>query len=68
MAILRGIKDQLLFHQRLRTGELSVVDAEGIMIDGNEEVEDSYAGIVAQLASVDFSKRPTGDASASHYH
>ena len=29
MAILNGIKDQLLFDRRLRIGELSVVDAEG---------------------------------------
>ena len=66
MAILRGIKDELLFDRRLRTGELRVVDAEGVMIDENEEVEDFYAGIVAQSASAVFSKRPAGRASASY--
>ena len=38
----------MLSDRRLRTGELSVVDAEGVMTNGNEEVEDFYAGIVAQ--------------------
>ena len=66
MAILSGIKDQLLSDRRLGTGELSVLDAEGVMAGGNEEVEDFYAGIVAQSASAVFSKRHTGGASASH--
>ena len=66
MAILKSIRDQLHFDRRFRTGELSVVVAEGVMTDGNEEVEDFYAEMVAQSASAVFSKRPTGGASASH--
>ena len=51
MAILRGLKDQLLKDRRLRCGEASIVDAEGVMVDGNEEIEDYYAGIIANSAT-----------------
>ena len=33
MAILRGLRDQLLTDRRLRIGEASIVDAEGVMVD-----------------------------------
>ena len=66
MAILRGIKDQLLSDRRLRIGELSVVDIEGVMIDGSEEIEDFYAGIVAQSVSAGSSRRLARGASAPH--
>ena len=52
MAILRDLKDQLLTYRRLRTGEASIVDAEGVMVDGNEEIEDYYyAGIIGNSAT-----------------
>ena len=38
MAIIRGLKDQLLADRRLMIGETSLVDAEGVMTDGDEEV------------------------------
>ena len=66
MAILRNIKDQLISNRRLRVGEISVVDAEGVMTDWSEEIEDYYAGIVAQSTSVDRSRSVARDASASH--
>ena len=40
--------------------------AEGVMTDGNGEVEEIYAGIVAQSASAFPSKRLTGGVSVSH--
>ena len=66
MAILRGIEDQLISDSRLRVGNISVVDAEGVMTDGSEEIEDYYAGIVAQSTSVDRSRSVARDAPASH--
>ena len=51
MAILRGLKDQLLTDRRLRSGESSIVDKEGVMIDGNEEIEDYYAGLFENNAT-----------------
>ena len=65
MSILRGIKDQLISDRRLRVGEISVVDAEGVMTDGSEEIEDYYAGIVAQFTSIDRSRSVARDAPAS---
>ena len=66
MAILRGIKDQQISDRRLMVGEIGVVDAEGVMTDGSEEIEDFYAGFVAQSASADSSRSLARDASASH--
>ena len=40
MASVRGLKDQLLADRRLRIGETSLVDAEGVMTDGVEDVKD----------------------------
>ena len=51
MAILRGFKDQLLHDRRMRNGELSIVDIEGIMMDGDAEINDYYAGIVSSSVS-----------------
>ena len=50
MAILRGLKDQLLNDRRMRSGELSMVDADGIMRGGDDEINDYYAGIVSSSA------------------
>ena len=50
MAILRGLKDQLLKDRHLRSGEASIVDAEGVMVDGNEEIEDYYVGLIENSA------------------
>ena len=67
MATLRCIRDQLLASRRLRKGEISVVDAEGVMAGGNAEVEDFYAGLVANDVSTSSShsvsspERPTLD-------
>ena len=35
----------------MRNGELSMVDIDGIMIDGDDEVNDYYAGIVSSSIS-----------------
>ena len=51
MAILRGLKDQMLTDRRLRIGMARIVDAEGVMIDGNEEIEDYYAGLIENIAT-----------------
>ena len=51
MAILRGLKAQLLTDRRLRIAEFSIVDAEGVMVDGHEEIEDYYAGIIGNSAT-----------------
>ena len=66
MAILRGFKDQLLHSRRMRNGELSIVGIEGIMIDGNDEMNDYYAGIVTSSASAIGSDRLARDTSVSH--
>ena len=51
MAILRGLKDQLLTDRRLRIGEASMVDAEGVMVDGDEEIEVYYAVLIENSAT-----------------
>ena len=51
IAILRGFKDQLFRDRRMRNGKLSMVDIDGIMIDGDDEVNDYYAGIVSSSIS-----------------
>ena len=43
MAILRGFEDQLLRDRRMRNGELSMVDIDGIMMDGDDEMNNYYA-------------------------
>ena len=48
MAILRGLKNQLLADRRLRTGEVSLVEAEGVLIDGTDEIDNFYAGLIGQ--------------------
>ena len=35
----------------MRIGQASIVDAEGVMVDGNEEIEDYYAGIIGNSAT-----------------
>ena len=66
MTILRGFKGQLLADRLLRIGEVSLVDAEGVMIDGSEEIHDFYAGIVAQSVSAGSPRRLARDVVASH--
>ena len=66
MAILQGTKDQLLSNCRSRTGELSMVDAEGVMADGSEEISDFYAGVVAQSVLAGSPHRLARDVLASH--
>ena len=40
LAILRGFRNQLLRDRRMRKGEVGTVDsAEGVMIDGHEDIE-----------------------------
>ena len=48
MAILRDLENQLLADRRLRTGEVGLVEAEGVMIDGTDEIDIFYAGLIGQ--------------------
>ena len=48
MAILRGLKNQFLADRRLRTGEVSLVEAEGDMIDGTDGIDNFYACLIGQ--------------------
>ena len=45
LAILRGIKDQLLNDRRMRNGELSMVDLDGVMMDGDDELNHYYESV-----------------------
>ena len=51
MAILRRFKDQLVSDRRMRNGELSIIEAEGVMMDGNDEIDSYYAGLVSMPKS-----------------
>ena len=48
MGILQGLKNQSLADRRLRTGEVSLVEAERVMIDGTNEINNFYAGLIGQ--------------------
>ena len=50
----------------MRNGELSIVDIDGIMMDGNDEMNDYHAGIVTSSASAVGSDRLARDTSVSH--
>ena len=65
MAILRGFKDQLLNDRRMRNGELSMVDIDGIMLDGNDEMNNYYASIVSSSTPLDASSVAARTASTS---
>ena len=55
MAILRSLKDQLIASCRTRIGEISVVDVEGVVADGNDDIDDFYAGLTTQENSATLS-------------
>ena len=51
MAILRGLKGKLLADKRMRIGEGNLVDAEGVLVDGDEEIKNFYAGLIEDSAT-----------------
>ena len=61
MAMLRGLRDQLLASRLMRKGEVSVVEADGVMPDGDEEIGDFCPNLTTQ----DVSTPSTIGASAS---
>ena len=50
MDIIRGFRDLLVPDHSLRNSELSIVETEGVMLDGNEEI--SYDEFVKIMKSV----------------
>ena len=51
LAILRGLRAQLAVDRIMRPGALSVVeDADGVMMDGIDEINDFYAGAIGETA------------------
>ena len=48
MAILRGLKNQLLAYRCSWTGEVSLVEAQGVMIDGIDGIDNFYAGLTGR--------------------
>ena len=51
MTILRGLKRQRLADRHLMIGEASLVDAEGVMVDGEAQIKCFYAGHVEDSAT-----------------